>query len=226
MLPRSPALLYNRGISEAPRTRKIDHESCDKEVECDWRIIPCLGPARSWPYLAGVSLSWLSIWFQRDLANLFLGPFPLERATLLALHDPAELQTYHVSLQADQEQPLFPSAYTLGQPPYSYYAILDLGDKCLLVGLAGPAWRPHLQRPAGTVHALRERIPPGPLPREKCGKELLPFRLNMTRPLWFTVFYFRIVPLALLLAAALWQTTQAWKSLKEPRHGVSGRPVW
>src|SRR5207302_1166364 len=117
---------------------------------------------------------------QRDLVNLVLGPIPLDRDTLFALRDPADLQMYHVRVQADQEQRFFPSAYTLGQEPYSYYSVLFLGEKRLLVHL--PA------RHQGNVYSgLLEPFTPfeKDVVLDRCrakhpGKELLPFRLNLT----------------------------------------------
>jgi hypothetical protein len=147
--------------------------------------------------------------FQRDLANLILGPASLDRETLLTLRDPGESQFYHLRLEADCIERLSPSAYTLGKEPYTYFGVAHFGGKILLVQM--PA-----SHEGNSVSGLLEPFTPyeKQFVLQRCqakhpGKELLPFRLNMTRPLWLGVFYFRLVPLLVLLALSIWFTVRA-----------------
>jgi hypothetical protein len=149
--------------------------------------------------------------WERDLYNVFVGPFSVDRSTLRAINGPDELRTYHVQLEADREQRWFASAFTQGQEPYSYYAVLHLGDKLLLI-----------QKPAEHAGNVYTGVLE-PLTRyerdflvERCrdkypGKELLPFRLDMTRPLWLWLCYFRLTPLVLVLTVAIGMTIRLFR---------------
>jgi hypothetical protein len=146
-----------------------------------------------------------------DLINFFGGPFPLDRGTLCSAHASQELPVYHVAIEADSVQRLFAGAYTVGSDPYTYCGLLQLGDKWLLVQLpadhAGNWYRGVIEpftpfEKQYLLERLRAKYP---------DRELLPFRLNMTRPLWVGVAYGRLLPLALLLALAVWRTVVAWR---------------
>jgi hypothetical protein len=159
-----------------------------------------------WGLLAGILWCW-----KHDLYNMFAGPIAVDQSKLCAINGPDELGAYYVQLEADHDQRWFASAFTQGREPYSYYGLLHFGGKLLLI-----------QKPAeheGNVY-IGVLEPLTPYERdylvERCreknpGKELLPFRLDMTRPLWLWFCYFRLAPLVLVLSVAVVMTIRLFR---------------
>ncbi len=179
---------------------------------------------------AGLALALWGLWgaalgaWRHDISNMLAGPIPLTHDVLCAVREPGNLPSTYVDLEASTVQRLFASAYSQGQEPYSYYGVVDLGDRRLLVhmpaGHVGSHFRGLIEpfTPFEKEHMLERLRAKDP------DHELLPFRLNMTRPLWLTVAYFRVVPLVILLALAVWQSRwlppliagRKWTSLSSP----------
>jgi hypothetical protein len=153
--------------------------------------------------LAGLALlaaaGLLAFLCRRYLYNVLLGPFPIDRATLVALADADDRLEYFVTVQGDAVEVLFPRAYTAGSEPYSKYALLQVGDRWVLLRV--PTGQEGTSQ-TGTLEGLsafeREHVL-GPRAHGTAGpRTFLPFRLEATR-------YFRVVGwlLAVLPVAGL-----------------------
>jgi hypothetical protein len=159
----------------------------------------------------------------RYLYNVLLGPFPIDRQNLLVLADPDSRHECFVTIEGEQVELLFPRSYTGGEEPYSWYALLQVGEKWLVLRLpAGHQGR----RVMGTLENLsafeeehvlapRRRGPAG-------GRDFLPYRLDAVRPFRAVGWLLAVLPLGALAAVSLGLMIAAARRLRDPaRHPIA-----
>jgi hypothetical protein len=139
----------------------------------------------------------------RDFVNVLCGPYLLDREQLCSIDNPDELIVYHAAIDADSVQPWFASEYTLGKEPYSMYALATVGGKKLLIQIPADHEGLRLTGTLGRFTRFEEQLLVPRFAALNPGQELLPFRLEATRPLWPVVIYGRVLPLAILGIVAL-----------------------